>query len=421
MSNTTTRTTQLGVPQRPFRRSNSDAVLGGVCSGIATRLGVRVQSVRVLFSLVTLMFGGGLVLYMVLWMAVPRWGEEHAILQRLFGERGAARSLVATAGLVALILFILNLAHHRLRTTFILSVLLLAMGALAVWRGSNKEELRHLQGVLHAAPVVSAASARGWKALSFRVIPGVLLIVIGLQVLRQIGGIWGGAIPAFLGGAALLVGVLVLLAPWWLTNVRDLSQERRARIRSEERASLAAHVHDSVLQTLTLIERASGDQAEVVRLARSQERALRDWLFAPDPSTSGELELTFKQELRRVQSDVERDYKIRVELVIVGDCAADESVRALVGAAREAAVNAAKWSGVASVSIYGEVEPDQVSLYVRDTGVGFEPASVDLTRQGITHSILERVHAHAGTVDIVSRPGKGTEVRLTLPRARTAS
>jgi len=421
MSNNTTRTTLLGIPQRPFRRSNTDAVLGGVCSGVAIRLGVRVQNVRVLFSLFTLFFGGGVVLYMALWLVVPRWGDEGSILQRVLRQRSTLRSLAASAGLLVLVLFILNLAYHRLTTALILSALLLSLGALAIWRGSDKEELRHLQGVLNAAPVVSAASARGWKALSLRVIPGVILIVVGLQVLSRIGGIWGGAIPAFGGGAALLVGILVLLAPWWLTNVRDLSQERRARIRSEERASLAAHVHDSVLQTLTLIERASDDSAEVIRLARSQERALRDWLFAPNHATLNTHELTFNQELRQVQSDVERDYKIRVELVIVGDCAADESLHALVGAAREAAVNAAKWSGVASVSIYGEVEPSQISLYVRDTGVGFDPADVDLSRQGIAHSIRERVRAHDGTVEIVSQPGKGTEVRLALPRARATS
>lgn len=421
MSNTTARATQLGVPQRPFRRSNTDAVLGGVCGGVATRLGVRVQPVRVVFSLFTLFFGGGLVLYMALWLGVPRWGEETSILQRVLHRRSAPRSLIASVGLVVLVLFVLNLAHHQLTTSFLLSAVLLTLGAVAVWRGSNKDELRHLQGVLHAAPVLNVVSARGWKALSLRVIPGVVLIVVGLQVLSRIGGIWGGAIPAFVGGAALLIGILVLLAPWWLTNVRDLSLERRARIRSEERASLAAHVHDSVLQTLTLIERASDDQAEVIRLARSQERALRDWLFAPEIVNASANEVTFRQELRRVQGDVERDYKIRVELVIVGDCAADEPVRALVSAAREAAVNAAKWAGVGSLSIYGEVETSQVSLYVRDTGVGFDPEGIDASRQGIARSINERVHALGGTVEIVSRQGRGTEVRLTLPRSRATT
>ncbi|HEY7932165.1 MAG TPA: PspC domain-containing protein [Acidimicrobiales bacterium] len=408
---------RLGVPQRPFRRSRLDAILGGVCGGVATRFGVRPKSVRVIVALASVFFGAGIVLYTLVWLLTPREGDEASIAQELLRSRSSVRVLFGTGGVALVVLFILNISARRATDAVIFTVIIALFAGFAVWQGASGEERHHLQGVLSASPVLGAASARGWRAVALRVLPGVVLVVVGLQVLSRIGGVFGGAVPAIIGGGVLLAGLAILSAPWWLTNVRDLSQERRARIRSEERANLAAHVHDSVLQTLTLIERAADDPAEVVRLARSQERALRDWLFAPTDGPTSDSP-TFQQLLREMQGDVERDYKIRVELVVVGDCAADESLHALIGAGREAAVNAAKWSGVDTVAVYGEVEPSRVSLFVRDTGVGFDTSAVDVRRQGIVHSIEERVRQHGGHVDIHSRVGYGTEVRLSTPRRR---
>ena len=422
MTATDERRPQPGVAQRPFRRSRGDAILGGVCAGLATRFGFRLQTVRFVVAVATVAFGGGLVLYMLAWLFVARQGEAQSIVQRLLHSRGSVPSLVATGAVILVVLFVFNFLALRFVGALVYTGFVVALGALGVWRGATPDERRHLQGVLNAAPVVGAASSRGWRAVAARVVPGVFLVMIGVRVLAHIGGVWGGAVPAFVGGTALVVGVAILLAPWWLANVRDLSQERRARIRSEERATLAAHIHDSVLQTLTLIERAAGDDAEVIRLARSQERALRDWLFTPEGSTQRPANTqTFQQQLRLVQSDVERDYRIIVELVVVGDCAADDEVLALIGAGREATVNAAKWSGVGSVALYGEVESTQVSLYVRDTGVGFDPTNVDARRQGITHSIHQRLEQHGGSATIQSRPGHGTEVRLSIPQKRSNS
>ncbi|HQT98918.1 MAG TPA: PspC domain-containing protein [Acidimicrobiales bacterium] len=422
MTATDERRPQPGLAQRPFRRSRGDAILGGVCAGLATRFGFRPQTVRFAVAVATVAFGGGLVLYTLAWLLAPRQGETQSIAQRVLRTRGSAQSLVASGGVLLVVLFVLNLLALHVVGALTYTVFVVALGAFGVWRGATPDERRHLQGVLNAAPVVGAASARGWRAVATRVVPGVIFVMIGLRVLTRIGGVWGGAVPAFVGGAVLIVGVAILLAPWWLENVRDLSHERRARIRSEERATLAAHIHDSVLQTLTLIERAAGDDAEVIRLARSQERALRDWLFAPEESTQRPTNgQTFQQQLRLVQSDVEQDYRILVELVVVGDCAADDDVLALIGAGREATVNAAKWSGVGSVALYGEVEPTQISLYVRDTGVGFDPTNVDARRQGITHSIHQRVEQRGGSAVIHSRPGHGTEVRLSIPRKRSNS
>ena len=143
---------------------------------------------------------------------------------------------------------------------------------VVAYRSASPDERAQLDVILESSSIARGARARGWRGLLIRVVPGVLLLVLGLSILSRVGGIWGAAVPALVGGAMLLGGLLVLLAPWWLQNMRDLSSERRARVRVEERNALAAHVHDSVLQTLTLIERAAPDNADVIRLARSQER-----------------------------------------------------------------------------------------------------------------------------------------------------
>jgi len=172
-----------------------------------------------------------------------------------------------------------------------------------------------------------------------------------------------------------------------------------------------------VLQTLTLIERAAGNEAEVVRLARAEERALRAWLFDPDGvakrDRSSESLVTL---VASIQNDIERDYGVKVEVVTVGDCPVDERVLALAGAGREAAVNAARWSGAAEVSIYAEVEPTTVWLFVRDTGTGFDPEAIAPDRQGISGSIRQRMSDAGGAATIRTAPGSGTEVSIVLPR-----
>ncbi len=405
-----------GLPQHPLRRNVPDAALGGVCAGLACRLGVRPRTVRIVAALCGLAVGVGLLAYVVLWMALPRDGEDEPIAHRL--ERLHRTSTILWA--LAVVLVVLVALSHRnlyLLGPYAWSILLSGVGMVGVWRGASDAERAHLEDVARATPVLGAATARGWRAVAWRVVPAAALVVVGLQMLSRVGGIWGAAVPALIGGIALLGGTLILLAPWWLQNVLDLSTERRERIRAEERATLATHVHDSVLQTLTLIERSAGDRTEVIRLARAQERELRGWLFAPGLIGATNLEnATFAGQLRALQHDVERDYGVRVELVVVGDCPSDPRVGDLVAATREAAVNAAKWSGVEQVSVYGEVEPDEISVYVRDTGVGFDPDEVALDRRGLAHSIHQRVRQIGGSSVARSTPGEGTEVALRLPR-----
>jgi signal transduction histidine kinase len=408
---------QRGVPQHPLRRNVPDAVLGGVCAGVACRLGVSARSIRIITALASLVFGVGVFGYVLLWVGVRRDGENESIVRRIEHQHRASATVlwslvVVLASLVAL--STLNLSSFG---PYSWALLLSVVGVVAVWRGASGAERSHLDGVVQAAPILGGASAKGWRALVWRVVPAVVLIVVGLHVLSRVGGVWGAAVPAIVGVVTVIVGILALLSPWWLQNVRDLSRERRGRIRAEERAALVAHVHDSVLQTLTLIERSAGDRDEVTRLARAQERELRAWLFAPHLIGVANREAgSFAEQLHVVQHDIESDYGVRVELVVVGDAVSDQAVSDLVAAAREAAVNAAKWSGADHVSLYGEVEADLISVYVRDTGVGFDPDDLPRDRHGITHSIRERVEHVGGSSTIRSTTGEGTEVELTLPR-----
>ena len=412
----------LGVPQRPLRRSTSSPLLGGVCAGLAARLGVRELTVRVVASLAALFFGVGLLVYMLTWLLVPRWGEDRSIAQRLVGARRETHLILLSLLPVLLVLLALGRFARRGGGVAFWPVLLAGVATVAIWFGTSREEKGHLHEVLNATPILGSSSSHGWRALAWRFVPAVVFLVIGLETLRRIGGIWGGAVPAVLGAGALAVGGAILLAPWWLDSVRDLSRERRERVRVEERAKLAAHVHDSVLQTLTLIEKAAHSPAEVTRLARAQERELRQWLFAPEDTARRDgADESFAEQLRHIESDVESAYGVIVELVIVGDCPADAHVTALTGATREAAINAAKWAGVARVSIYGEVEPTALSVYVRDTGVGFDPEQVADDRHGIAQSIIARMAAHGGDASIHSVLGEGTEVHLALSRAAVPS
>jgi signal transduction histidine kinase len=203
-----------------------------------------------------------------------------------------------------------------------------------------------------------------------------------------------------------------MVGPWLLRLSSDLSEEREARVRSEERADVAAHLHDSVLQTLALIQKNASDAPTVARLARSQERDLRAWLFESAPAG----DRTLAGALREVVREIEDTYGVDVELVTVGDVDLDEPLAPIVAATREAVTNAARHAGTPVVDIYCEVSPTALEVFVRDRGAGFDPQSVPADRQGVRSSILARMTRHGGSAEIRSTAQTGTEVRLTLPR-----
>jgi signal transduction histidine kinase len=416
MSITTSSHAVVGTPLRPLRRGRDNCILGGVCGGFATRLGIKERNIRVIFALLTLIFGFGILLYMTFWLVLTRSGEEHSIIQQIFQNRREAQ-LVLVAFIANVILIItLQSTGTRAAEGFGWPLLLSAFAAFAVWRGASIDERSHLTEFFNTAPLIGGALSKSRKGVVLRIIGGGALVVIGLHQLHHIGGFWGSAGSAILGTAVLVVGVLVLFAPWWLQNVRELTSERRERVRVEERASMVAHLHDSVLQTLTLIERAAANESDVVRLARNQERELRQWLFSPETVTNAST--SFVGLVGAIEHDVENDYGVRVELVTVGDCVPDDRVATLVAAAREAAINAAKWSEATSVSIFTEVEPTTISIFVRDRGVGFDLDAIPGDRQGVALSIRQRMTQLGGEAIINTEIGSGTEVQLVMPRSQ---
>jgi signal transduction histidine kinase len=245
-----------------------------------------------------------------------------------------------------------------------------------------------------------------------------VLAAIGVVLLLATTGQLANARNGFVATVVILVGLVLATAPFWRRLLDSREVERTARIRSEERAAVAAHLHDSVLQTLALIQRHAGDQQAVARLARSQERELRSWLYEPAKVTGGG---TWASLVSQMVAEVEADHELTVDPVVVGDAPLDDALAALGAATREALVNAAKHAGVTSVDLYTEVTAQQVSVFVRDRGTGFDPATVPPDRRGLRDSVTGRLTRLGGTAVVRSAPGEGTEVELCLPREAAAA
>jgi signal transduction histidine kinase len=238
---------------------------------------------------------------------------------------------------------------------------------------------------------------------------GIVLILAAGAVFLSSTGTFGAVRDVLTVALVVAVALGLILAPFVVRLVRSLGDERSARIRSQERAEVAAHLHDSVLQTLALVQKRADDPRAVAALARSQERELRAWLSGRSPGDTKRLGAA----LEAAAGEVEHDHGVPVEVVVVGDREVDAGVQALVAAAREAMVNAAKHAG-GEVAVYAEATDGRVEVFVRDRGRGFEPATVPADRRGIAESIVGRMARHGGRARIHSTPGEGTEVELTL-------
>src|SRR5512132_3964991 len=353
---------------RSFATSDDERVIAGVCAGIAQALGVDVTLVRLVFALLALAGGAGIALYLALWAYSSS------------GRTWWAAVLVLIAG--SLLLHAVGLSDQA-----VIGIALVAAGFALAWR----------QG----------GSFRPDAPLSYG---GLVLAGIGAVLLLEGGGAQTTVLaPGAIAGALLLIG-----GPWLWRLALDRDAERSARIRSEERSEVAARVHDSVLQTLALIQRHAQEPRRVAALARRQERELRGWLYGEMPF--GDESTSLVAALSAVAADVEEVHGVRVELASAGDGPADD---ALVLAAREAMTNAAKFAGVDEVDVYAEVEDDAVSVFVRDRGAGFDRSAVPADRRGLVESIEGRLERAGGTATIVTTPGGGTDVELRLPRRTT--
>ncbi len=359
----------LALPR--IARVERGRALGGVASGIAATLSVDATLVRLVFALLTLASGAGIAAYLGAWWLLPMEGQPYP--SRAVRVRGLA--LLVVAGF-------LMLRGFGLADSIVWPVALAAVGvALFRWRG-----LGLLPRVAGIALVVAA--------------------VVGF--LRQNSG---ASDQPFVAPGAVMVGLLLVVGPWLWRLARERDAERAGRIRTEERAELASRVHDSVLQTLALIQREAADSKRVAALARRQERELRGLLYPDARRVDGE---SLAAALEAAAGEIEELHGVRVELVRIGDRPLDERLQALVLAAREAMANAARHAGVDEVAVFAEVGEGEVTVFVRDRGAGFDPAGIPADRQGISESIRGRMARAGGSATVTAAPGEGVEVELRM-------
>lgn len=360
--------------------------------------------------------GWGLTLYVVAWLLMPLDGRDESVGVRVVRDRQGILLALAFVPALVVAMIVAAALHLGFLTSIAWPVFLCCAGGVLLWRNSEPDERAWLREA--ADPVVHPGSPPSRRRLGLRVGFGAVLLFVGIACLVVRHAHPTGTLRPVAGALAVAAAVVVLFGPWWLRLIRDLMSERQARQRAEDRADMAARVHDSVLQSLALIQRAAEDPQKVVQLARSQERELRAWLFDGGiPTTVGDKVDTIAAGVQLVATEVEERHGVPVEVVTVGDCPLDDGLRALLDAAREATVNAAKWSGAPTISLFAEVERTRVSLFVRDRGRGFDPDAVGRDRHGIAESIHARMLRNGGRVELRTAPGDGTEVELVMARA----
>ena len=395
-----------------LRRDNQRGVIAGVAAGIGRRVGIDPMIVRVGFIAASFAGGFGIVLYLLGWALIPGEDGSRVPVERIAGKR---ETWLVVGGMVLLALAALLLLREwglLFSDQIVWPVILTAAGGALIWRQSTAES--------EDEPVAPAQtpSTRALPRLTLprdalgRAFLGVALVVGGALVFLWLNDALQPARDVLLAVVVVVVALTLILAPWWLRLVRGLSAERTERIRSQERAEVAAHLHDSVLQTLALMQKRVDDPREVAALARRQERELRAWLNGRRAAGDATVALA----LEAAAAEVEEAHGVPVEVVAVGDAPLDERASALVAAAREALVNAAKFAPGGPVALYAEVDPERIEVFVRDRGPGFDPAAVPDDRRGVRESIVGRMERHGGRAVVHTAPGAGTEVELVMKR-----
>lgn len=379
------------------------ALMGGVCAGIATHLGVNVWLVRAIFVGLLFLNGVGALAYALAIALIPAGNPASSQLaaptrlatqlNQLQSKDGRDQATTIFSGVVLLALAAILVAWSRgwLESNAYLPLLIIGCGAALAW--SQAEEVMH-------TPRSMAAIARLAAGLAL----AVLGVLIWLSDHTDMSGMLIGAFAALV----MLSVVALVLAPLWLGVIRQLSQTQAAQARASERADIAAHLHDSVLQTLTLLRAQADDPQRVAALALSQERELRAWLYGDNHPTNENL----RSEVESVSREIEQLYGVPVDSVIVGDTPATAKTRVLTSALREALANAVR-HGKPPISLYVEVSGQEVEAYVRDHGAGFDLETINSDRHGVRDSIIGRMQRHGGSATIRARE-PGTEVCLRL-------
>ncbi|MCX5410631.1 ATP-binding protein [Streptomyces sp. NBC_00059] len=405
---------------RKLYRSADGRMLGGVARGLAGHLGLPVVWVRFVFLGLFLADGLGALLYAVFWIVVPLGVGGVETPKSLFEtapdgrrrlrkpDKGQVFALIAL--LIGAAVFVGNVDMGSEADRYVWPALLIGAGSVLVWRQADNARRARWMEVGRRRKVLHLA----------RGLAGVALVGLGLAAFMVVRGSAAQLGTALTAAIAVLTGIALLAGPYLVRMTQDLSEERLMRIRAQERAEVAAHVHDSVLHTLTLIQRSADDGGEVRRLARAQERELRNWLY--NPAGTGKEEddepSSLAEAVKRAAAEVEDKHGVPLEVVVVGDCPLDEKLVAQMQAAREAMVNAAKYGGEGgAVQVYAEVEGRTVFVSVRDRGPGFDLDAVPDDRMGVRESIIGRMQRNGGTARLRSVPGGGTEVELEMERA----
>ena len=379
------------------------ALMGGVCAGIATHLGVNVWLVRAIFVGLLFLNGVGALAYALAIALIPAGNPASsqlaaptrlaAQLNQLQSKDGKEQTTTIFSGVVLLALAVILVAWSQgwLESNAYVPLLIIGCGAALAW--SQAEEVMH--------------TPRSMGALA-RLVAGLALAVLGVLIWLSDHTDMSGMLIGALAALVMLSVVALVLAPLWLGVIRQLSQTQAAQARASERADIAAHLHDSVLQTLTLLRAQADDPQRVAALALSQERELRAWLYGDNHPTNENL----RSEVESVSREIEQLYGVPVDSVIVGDTPATAKTRVLTSALREALANAVR-HGKPPISLYVEVSGQEVEAYVRDHGAGFDLETINPDRHGVRDSIIGRMQRHGGSATIRARE-PGTEVCLRL-------
>ncbi|RFU86297.1 ATP-binding protein [Streptomyces triticagri] len=429
-------------PLRKLYRSGEGRWLGGVARGLAGHLGLPVVWVRLVFIGLFMANGLGALVYGAFWFFVPLGvggvggggtgaaagggatgaaerphtvttetgadGRRRLVVRRMDKGQFIALLLMVVVSMV----FVGSVDMGGPSRAYLWPTLLVAAGVALVWRQADNARRARWMAVGSRRRTLNIARAAGGVAL---VGTGVTGIFVTQGSVEHLGSVLQAAV-------AVVAGIGLLAGPYVVRMVQDLNDERTLRIRAQERAEVAAHVHDSVLHTLTLIQRNAESPAEVRRLARAQERDLRTWLYKPEGTGKDEDEEpeNLADAVRKAAAEVEDKHGVPLEVVVVGDCDLDERLSAQMQAAREAMVNAAKYGGEGgAVQVFAEVEGSSVFVSVRDRGPGFDLDAVPADRMGVRESIIGRMQRNGGTARLRAVPGGGTEVELEMERTAT--
>lgn len=401
---------ELGWWRRPRLRAEN-RVIAGVSGAIADEIAVDPLVIRVSFVVLLVAGGWGGLIYLGLWgmFAFTHRGLDSGPRRVRITHSTASEHLAAVALITTGLLLFFRSLDLGFVDSLVWPVALLGLG-LVITVARTGVDLGQLSGITGSEPSRGKGFARG--TVFARVASGLGLAIGGFIALLALNLDLGAARDVGIAAIVITGGVALVLGPWLWRIIDDLSDERRRRIRADERSELAAQLHDSVLQTLSLIQRNSDDPTTMAQLARSQERELRAWLYGDGPIGASD---RLGSGLRTAAAEIENHHRVPIEVVCVGDIDADERVGGLLGAAREAMLNASRHSGTHKIDVFAEVTADEAQVFVRDTGDGFDPDDVSADRRGLADSIIGRLQRLGGRAEVHSALGEGTEVELVMP------